>query len=78
MQVNLPSFQKNDFILSLVVYNYYKKDICLAISHYVLNRQTKLFKALFGLFFLDYKWSFKFFSLIFCGDQRITRRTLWI
>ena len=42
MQVNLPSFQKNDFILSLMVYNYYKKGICLAISHYVLLRQLKL------------------------------------
>ena len=50
MQVNLPSLQKNDFILSLIVYNYCKKDICLAIGHYVLNYQTKLFKALFGLF----------------------------
>ena len=55
MQVNLPSFQKNDIILSLIVYNYCKKDICMAISHYVLNCQTKLFKALFGLFPLDYK-----------------------
>lgn len=58
MQVNLPSLQKNDFILSLMVYNYYKKDICLAIGHYVPNYQTKLFKALFGLFSSDYKWSF--------------------
>ena len=61
MQVNLPSFQKNDIILSLIVYNYCKKDICMAISHYLLNCQTKLFKALFGLFPLDYKWSFKFY-----------------
>ena len=50
MQVNLPSLQKNDFILSLIVYNYYKKDICLAIGHYVLNYQTKLFKALLAFF----------------------------
>ena len=27
MEVNLLSFQKNDFILSLTVYNYYKKDM---------------------------------------------------
>ena len=75
MQVNLPSLQKNDFILSLVVYNYYKKDICLDIGHYVPNYQTKLFKALFGLFSSDYKWSFfDLFSVVITELYR----TFWI
>lgn len=75
MQVNLPSLQKNDFILSLMVYNYYKKDICLAIGHYVPNYQTKLFKALFGLFSSDYKWSFfDLFSVVITELYR----TFWI
>lgn len=75
MQVNLPSLQKNDFILSLMVYDYYKKDICLAIGHYVPNYQTKLFKALFGLFSSDYKWSFfDLFSVVIAELYR----TFWI
>lgn len=75
MQVNLPSLQKNGFILSLMVYNYYKKDICLAIGHYVPNYQTKLFKALFGLFSSDYKWSFfDLFSVVIAELYR----TFWI
>lgn len=75
MQVNLPSLQKNDLILSLMVYNYYKKDICLAIGHYVPNYQTKLFKALFGLFSSDYKWSFfDLFSVVIAELYR----TFWI
>ena len=75
MQVNLPSLQKNDFILSLMVYNYYKKDIFFAIGHYVPNYQTKLFKALFGLFSSDYKWSFfDLFSVVIIELYR----TFWI
>ena len=78
MFVNLPSFQKNDFILSLMVYNYCKNDICLAIGHYVLNCQTKFFKALFGLFLSVILNGHSNFIALFSVVITELYRTLWI
>ena len=79
MQVNLPSFQKNDIILSLIVYNYCKKDICIwpLVIIFLTVKQNYL-KLYLDFFPLIINGRSNFISLIFCGDLRIIRQTLWI